>query len=397
MSAWLSILQGVTLLPVAAGTLYAGLSVFTFRRFHIRAAKQTSVSDRPWPAVTILKPVCGLEKNLEINLTSACTQDYPDFQVIFSVHDSDDTALPILKKIKDKFPDRTTLTIADHRFGPNRKINNLTAALSLARNPYIVISDSDIRLKPDYLKHIIAPLSDPQVAFACTLYKAVSADRWFEKLEALTLDADFVPSVVFAYMTGASPFCLGASVAFRKEDLCKTGGFEALAGYLAEDYELGRRLLKIRKRIILLPEAVDTVVDLNNFSQWWTHQVTWDQKTRAAQPSGFMATLLTRLVPFAILFFLLRKGDETGLTILVVALLIRMITVAANVSWGLKSVIGWKELLLLPVRDIAAFFSWGIAMVKGTVNWRGIDYRLRRDGHLEDFDQARESLMKYES
>jgi len=220
------------------------------------------------------------------------------------------------------------------------------------------------------------------VGFVCTLYKATSANRWFEKMELLTLNADFIPSVVFAYVTGTAKFCLGSSVAFRRSSLKEVGGLEALADYLAEDYEMGRRLWVSGKRMVLAPYIVDTVVDFKDLSQWWNHQVSWDQKTHAAEPLGFFAAIMTRSVPFALLFAVFRLGDAIGLAVLGGVLALRMATAAVIVGWGLQDREGLKSIALLPLRDMAALVSWVLALTKKTVIWRGSKMIITRDGRL---------------
>ena len=382
MEASFSLGEWILLIPIVAGTAYSLLCLLAVWHLgtHHRLLSPGSLS--PWPPVTILKPVSGLEKNLRNNLRSACLQHYPDYEVVFSVHGSDDPACPLLQGIQEEFRDRVAVAVANHPAGPNGKVNNLLGALSHARHDILVISDSDVRLDPDYLKTIVAPLADPRVGFACTLYRATSADRWFEKMELLTLNADFIPSVIFAYVTKASKFCLGSSVAFRRSSLKDIGGMEPLADYLAEDYELGRRLLSSGKKMALVPHFVDVVVDLQNLTQWWNHQVCWDQKTRAAQPTGFLATIVIRSVPFAFLLAAFRLGDPLGLAILGGVLGIRLATAGIIMKWGFRDREGWRSLALLPLRDIVGLATWVLAITKKTVVWRGSKFTLASGGRL---------------
>ena len=378
-----SLLQSICLVPAIAGSIYSILCLLAVWRFRTQPRCSPGYSFSKWPGVTILKPVRGLEKNQEQNLRSACLQDYPEFQVVFSVQDPDDPALPLLKKIGQAFGSkRVSVVIGNRRVGPNGKINNLLGALPYAQYDTLVISDSDVRLKPDYLKAIIAPLADPNVGCVCTLYKATHADRWFEKMELLTLNADFVPSVIFASVTGASKFCLGSSVALRCSSLKEIGGFETLADYLTEDYEMGRRLWTSGKRVAVVPYFVETVVDLEKASRWWNHQVCWDQKTRAAQPAGFFATLLIRSVPFALLFAASRLADADGLLVLGGVMGLRLATAAVILEWGLQDREGLRNLALLPLRDLTSIISWLLAFTKKTVSWRGAELMLGHDGRL---------------
>jgi ceramide glucosyltransferase len=380
----MSLLQWLTLIPVVVGSIFSCLCVLTFGRFCALRDMELS-AEQSLPPVTILKPVCGLEKGLEQSLRSACLQDYPCFQVVCSVRSVSDTALPLLKRIEREFPGRAVVVIDGSRPGPNRKVANLGGALARARSDIIVISDSDIYLGPDYLRRITAPLSDPRVGYVCTLYRAVAAERWYEKLEALTLNADFIPGVVFAYMTRASRFCLGASVAFRRSDLAAGGGIEVLGNFLAEDYELGRRLSESGRRMVLVPETVDVVVDLKSPAEWWKHQVSWDQKTRAACPSGFAASILNRAVPFAALFAVIRGGDGIAPAVFGAALAVRWLTAAFVIRRGLRdreSLL--PKMILLPFRDAAALVSWAAALVKKKVVWRGAVYQVTPGGRIAE-------------
>jgi len=377
------LLQWICLIPVIGGSVYAGLSLFAVLRFHRRVKAQPQPIPPEWPPVTILKPVCGLEKNQKENLRTACLQDYPELQIVYSVQDPHDPVIPLLKEIEEEFGrEKVAIAIEDRQAGPNGKINNLLGALSLARYNTLVISDSDAHLEPNYLKAIIPPLADPDIGCVCTLYRATSADRWFEKMELLTLNADFTPSVIFAHVTGASNFCLGSSLALHRSTLEDIGGLKSLADYLVEDYEIGRRLWISGKRVAIVHHFIEIIVDLKDSAQWWNHQVYWDQNTRAARPLGFLASILIRSIPFALLFAALRLGDSIGLAILGGAVGIRMATAAMILRWGIGDFEGLKSLRFLPFRDLAALGTWLLAFTKKTVIWRGSEFTLTRDGRL---------------
>ena len=373
----LSLLQWICLIPAIAGSLYWILCLLAVLRFRIQQPSPPQYSFPQWPPVTIMKPVRGLEKNQEENFRSTCLQDYPEFQVVFSIQDPDDPVFPLLKKIEQEFGSKKVSVVVDNRqVGPNGKINNLLGALPHARYDILVISDSDVRLKSDYLKAIVAPLADPGVSCVCTLYKATRADRWYEKMELLTFNADFIPSVIFAHVTGSAKFCLGSSMALRRSSLNELGGLETFSDYLVEDYEIGRRFRTSGKKIAVVRHFVSIVVDLKNPFQWWNHQVYWDQKTRAAQPAGFFATVMIHSIPFALFFAASRSGDAAGLVVLGGAIALRLATAAVILRWGLRDMEGVKNLVFLPLRDIAALVFWFLAFTKRTVNWRGSEFNL---------------------
>jgi ceramide glucosyltransferase len=382
----MELIQWFCLVPVIGGAVYGLLSVPTVLRF-CRQTRSSAVPAGPslnaWPPVTVLKPVHGLEKNLEANLRSVCLQDYPEYQVVFSVQDPNDPAVLLLDELRQEFGSgKVSVVVKNIQAGLNGKVNNLLGGLTEARHDILVISDSDILLQPDYLKTIVAPLADPEVGCVNTLFKATSAQRWFEKLEILSINADFMPSVAFAYVTGTSKFCLGPSIALRRSTVKEIGGLESLADFLVEDYEIGRRIWESGKKVAILPYFIEAVVDLRSVSHWWGHQVYWDQNTRAARPGGFLATVLTRAVPFALLFALLRMADPIGLAVLAGTVAWRLGTVAPILGRGFRDREGLRSLWLLPLRDVLGLVSWVLAFTKRTVIWRGAEFVLTRNGRL---------------
>ena len=324
----------------------------------------------------------GLDKGLEESLEALLSQDYSDYQIVLAVQRTDDPALPLLRRLAAEHPARVTLVVKPSEPVINGKVQNLVNALTAARHDLLIISDSDVRVAPDYLSTMVAPLADNKVGYTCSLYRSMNADSWFEKLEMLSFNADFVPSLVFSYITGAAEFCIGASVAFRRSDLEHTGGMAALGDYLVEDYELGRRLMKLGKSMVLMPHTVDILADFPSYLRWWNHQVYWDQNTRAANPFGFACTILTRSVPFALLFAGVRGFDFTGLNVLVTALGIRLVTAAWFQGAYLKDREGLRALWLLPVRDMIALASWYVAITRRSFEWRGLRFGLTRDGRI---------------
>lgn len=376
----LLILERICLVPVVAGAMFNLLCVWAVVRF-LRRRNETPQTY--CPSVSILKPVHGLEKNLRENLRSTCIQDYPLFEVIFSVQYPDDPALVLLKEMQEEFgPEKVKVIIDEQRPGCNGKINNMVGALPHARYEVLVISDSDVHLERGYLKAIVAPLRDSRIGFVCTPYRAVQAQTWFERMELLSLNADYMPSVVFAHETKVSLFCLGASIALRRDTLDAIGGLAPLADYLVEDYELGRRIAELGRPGTLIPPVVDTIVDLKTPSLWWKHQVYWDQNNRSARPIAYFCTWLIRAIPFALLYAILRKGDPVGLAVLGGTVAIRMLTAGLIMGWGWRDFEGLRALYMLPFRDMAGVMSLLLSFTRRTTFWRGTEFVLTRNGRL---------------
>jgi ceramide glucosyltransferase len=375
---FLETLRDILLVPVFCGSLYCMICVWTTGRFMAHRPKINGYQ----PPITILKPIYGLDKGLEENVLSLCRQDYADYQIVLAVQRVDDPALPLLERLAQEFPARITLVVKPSEPVVNGKVQNLVNALAAARHDILIISDSDVRLRPDYLRTIVSPLEDSKVGYVCTLYRSVGGDRWFEKMELLSLNADFVPSIIFSAITGAAGFCLGASVAFRKADLEAVGGMGDLGHYLVEDYELGRRLRGLGKHMVLMPHLVDVVADYEDFNRWWHHQVYWDQNTWAANPVGFGLTILVRSVPFALLYAVLAGFSAWGLAVLAGALIIRLGTAAKISAHYLDDREGLRALWLLPLRDVFALASWYVALTRRSFEWRGHRFGLTREGRI---------------
>ena len=338
--------------------------------------------DAPFaPFISLIKPVYGLEKNLYENLRTACLQDYSNYEVIYSFQRKDDSSLPIVEKIKKEFPEKKIEIVVDETaVGPNGRLVNILNGSKSAKGNIFVFSDSDMFLKPDYLKTVVAPLADPKVGVSCTLYKAWRPSNIPEALELLSFNADFVPAMVFALVTRASIACPGASQAIRREALEKIGGLEPLAHYLVEDFELGRRVVDAGFQIHFTPYVADTGVDLKHFKDWWRHQVYWDQNTRAANGIGFFFTLFIRPLPFASLYALF--GGPYWPAVLAVTLGLRWLTAWSN-SLFLKDYDGIRSSWLLPLRDLLGFFVWFASFVKRKTYWKGREFIIQKGRMVE--------------
>ena len=317
-----------------------------------------------------------MEKNLAENLATACRQEYPDFEVIYSLQSRSDPALAVVGALSpDQRGDSVHVVVDDRDVGVNGKVNNLYNACSRATGEIFVVSDSDMHLAPDYLRSIVAPIADPEIGIVCTLYRAWRPDGILEALELLTYNSDFVPSMIFAYVTGASVVCPGATMAVSREALDDVGGWKPLANYFVEDYELAKRVTAHGYRVKLIPYIVSMDVDIPSFSVWWRHQVYWDHNTKSVNFPGFFFTLLVRGVPFALLYALF--SGPHGWPILIGTVGIRLVTGVVNAAL-LKDRDGFHNIWLLPVRDCFGIFVWLASLFKRHTYWRGKPYILEK-------------------
>ena len=335
------------------------------------------------PPVTLLKPVYGLEKALRENLRTACLQRYPEYQVVLSVQRRDDPAIPLLRELEQEFgAARVSVVIETVVVGMNGKINNLAGALPHARHDIIVISDSDVRLAPDFLRQIVAPLADPSVGAVSSFFRATSADNCFERLELLGLNADQFAMALLASATGSVDFCFGVSTALSQRTLAQIGGFEALGDTLVEDTEMGRRIGALGKRVRAIPHVVDVTVDLPSARAWASKQVYWEKNALAAVPKLFAAGFVLRIIPLGLVFATLRGWDSFGALVLAAATLLRLASAAAVLGIALGDREGLQALWLLPLKDLLSLVWAARALASKTVVWRGVELALGHDGRL---------------
>ncbi|MDO8494208.1 MAG: glycosyltransferase, partial [Deltaproteobacteria bacterium] len=300
--------------------------------------------------------------------------------------DENDPALPIVEKIRAEFPERVKIVVDTSAVGPNGRLCNIYNASRKATGEIFLFSDSDVFLPANYLRAIVAPFADSQVGVSCTLYKAWRPHNIAERLELLSLNTDFIPSMVFAYVTKMTIACPGASQAIRRSGLEEIGGLKPLADYLVEDFELGRRVREKGYKIHFVPLSISTEVNLNGFRDWWRHQVYWDHNTRAANASGFLATVLIRAIPFAFFYWLV--DGEMAIPVLVAIIFWRIYTAVFN-AFFLKDPDTIRSLWLLPIRDLLAFCTWAASFMKKNIYWKGREFEIQNGRMIEISDRHR--------
>jgi ceramide glucosyltransferase len=201
-------------------------------------------------------------------------------------------------------------------------------------------------------------------------------------MEQLSINVDQCAMAIFASATKLVDFCFGASIAMSKRSLAAIGGLEALADYLTEDNELGRRVVSSGKKVLTIPYVVETTIDLESPARWWQKQTYWEQNSRVAVPGVFVASLALRTIPLSLLFAALRGFDPTGLWVLALAVSVRMTAVIAVLAVALGERASLRSIWLVPIKDVLSLVWFAQAFIKTTVVWRGVEMALTRDGRL---------------
>ena len=372
---------GITLV-IAASLAYCGLCIMAGIGFS--RGLRTNAFAKTLPPVSVLKPLKGADPGLYQSLRSHCVQDYAEYEIVFGAGSRSDPAVAEVEKLQREFPERQIqLVICEQRLGANGKISSLAQMLRSARHEFLVISDSDIRVGPDYLATIICELQQPAVGLVTCLYRGVPANSMPSRIEAIGISSDFLPGVLAARIVERGlKFGLGATLALRRDDLKSIGGFESLGDYLADDYELGRRIAAQEQKVVLSRAVLETFLPAYDWPQFFAHQLRWARTIRAARPAGYAGLLITFTVPWALVAVALSRGAGWAWLLLGSALLLRIVMGAVFGTLVLqgKSVLG--SLWLIPVRDLLGVVIWVGGWFGNRIVWRGEHFRLRK-GKLE--------------
>ena len=332
------------------------------------------------PPISILKPLKGADSDTYAALRSHCVQEYGAYEILIGVNDTNDPAIPVVQQLIGEFPNiDIRLIVCTEVLGTNRKVSNLVHLLREARYTHVVVNDGDIKVAPTYLREIAWHFNDPNVGMVTCLYRGTSARTLGSELEALGIAADFIPGVLTArYLEGGLHFGLGSTMAMRRAALEKIGGFAGVVDYLADDYQLGERISNAGFKVVLAGEVVETSVPAYSFSEFWQHQLRWARTMRVSRPAGYVGTVLTFGLPWAIFLLLLAAQSWWAWGLLIAVLFLR-IAVAMIVG---QRVLDDRQVAshigLLPLRDLLGLAVWIWSFAGNEVSWRGKRFRLQQ-------------------
>ena len=369
--------RAALLILAAAPLVYYALATLAALRFFRR--ERARVLPAYSPAVSILKPVLGVDFGSYENFASFCRQDYPDYEILFAVNDEADPALALIHKIIAEFPgQRIRLLVGAEHLGANRKVNKLARLAREAQNDVLVLSDGDVRVGPHYLREVVAPLADRKIGAVTSFYRAITQKNLGAQIEALGASSDFFAGVLMAGWTEGITFALGASIATTKEWLAKSGGFETFADALADDYELGHRIVKADGEVRLSREAVWTMYPAQTFRGFWDHQVRWARTVRLCRPLSYVGLLFTQGLPWTLLAMLVAPAQWIAAANLLAYFVLRF-TMAWTVGvWGVGDEVLRRKIWLLPLRDAIHFVVWLASFASNHIRWGQVEYAIRQ-------------------
>ncbi len=328
------------------------------------------------PRVSILKPVRGVDTGFYEAIRSNVAQDYPDFEILFGISDPTDPAIPVIARIAREFPDRLIRTLLVDSKTPNRKAGTVVELAKQATGQVIIISDADIRVPDGYLRAVVAPLANPAVGLVTCAYGA-RAEHPPARFEALGVAADFGPSTMVAPFVGVDGFGLGSTLAVRTEVLARIGGFESVVTYLADDYQIGRRIHALGLHCVLSDVVVETHLAAETWREVWNHQVRWARTIRVSRGPGYAGLFITYPSVWAAFAAL------AGYSHLAIGLMVVRYSMAMGAGW---IVFGSSDVIrlwwALPIHDFFGMAVWVTGLWGDTVEWGGRVLRITGDGKI---------------
>jgi ceramide glucosyltransferase len=361
---------GAALVSIAYGAFAVSRLHALGRRIDARTRPDERARTDARRSVTILKPVRGLEPELERNLRSFGVQTYPSYGVVFGVLDPNDGALGTLRRVAADSPQRTTVVAGDgvqrHR---NPKIATLAAMIEHATGEVIVIADSDMRVTPEYLDAVVAPFADDRVGAVTCVYRGEpAADDLASALGAMGITEQFLPSTLVAAALEPPAYTFGSTMAVRREVLEAIGGIAALGDRLADDHTLGRLVTERGYRVAHADYVVANIIAEPGLRALALHELRWARTIRAVRPSGYPGIALTYPLPLALLYAMLARRRRAALPIVLLATAVRF--ALHRTAHGVARTERRPSPWLIPLRDTLGIAIWALGLRGRIVRWR---------------------------
>lgn len=372
ISAWR---MGLLLVALAPLGFYLTAMIAALRWFQRERAKKLPDFT---PPVSLLKPVRGADETTYENFESFCVLAYPQYEILFCVNELSDPAVPLIRKLQEKYPEKRIQLFSDaQQLGSNRKVNNLVLLSNAASHELLVQSDADVRVGPNYLRELVAPFADSSVGVVSCFYRAIAARNLGAEVEAVGAASDFFAGALVADWTEGVTFALGASVATTKKWLGKIGGYEKLVNVLADDYEIGNRIHKAGGKVLLSGEAVWTIYPALDWNGFWDHQVRWARTVRMVRPASYLGLLFTQGLPWTLLAMAVSTTRTVAAGFLMAYFILRLSMAWVVGVWGIQDEVLRRRLWLVPFRDLIYFVVWLAGFLSNRVQWGGKLYEVR--------------------
>jgi ceramide glucosyltransferase len=371
------ILSTVLALLLTGSLVYCALIVVATRRF--LSARLPASGSRP--AVSILKPLCGLDDGLEENLRSFFIQDYPEYEVLLGVHTVDDPAVPVAEKVIHELSGKVAarLIITGESPIPNAKSFSLNRMVREARYNLLVMGDSDIRVTPNLLSHLATEFQDEHIGLVSCPYLSVPGNTLWSRLEAVGMNTELLGGVLVARMMEGMRFALGCTLAVRRSVLEEMGGFNYLQEFLAEDFVIGQRAAELGHGVLFSSYVIEHRIGSQGMMRNLGHRLRWARSTRRSRPAGYWGQIFTYPLAWALLLWAIHPS---AWPVVLLTLLVRGVAAVATARYVLRDPVTQKQWWLLPLQDVLGFLIWIGGFIGDTIIWRDRKCTVLRDGRL---------------
>jgi ceramide glucosyltransferase len=378
----LQIVEYVLFFVAAIPFIYYSIALYcTWIFFHQAHAHAGEKSDFT-PPVSNLKPVRGIDPEAYENFASFCRQDYPNYEMLFCVHDEQDEAVPVLEKLKRDFPDRQIrILFGSGRVAINDKVAKLVRLVNEAQHEVLTINDADVRVKPDYLRTVVAPLRDPKVGAVTCLYVSTEENSFTQNLQSMGMISDFHPGILVAKKLDGVKFALGQTTVTTKTHLAGFGGYPVLESRPADDLLVGRLVAEQGFEVALLPYAVEVVADFQSFRDLLVKRLRWMTVMRHMRGWGHLGLIFTFGLPWSLVALAVHPTLPVALTYFGLYAAFRVAMTWMVGIWGLQQKGLWGKMPFIVLWDATAFLIWLASFGRKTIRWRGVDY-LIQEGKL---------------
>jgi ceramide glucosyltransferase len=366
------------LLPALGPLVYYCLAVYCGWDYFHRLRKLPPLDRSFTPPVSILKPVRGVDREAYENYASFCRLDYPEYEIIFAVGDSDDPVIPLLEKLRREFPERAIrLIVGVAQLGVSPKMNNLVQLVQKAKYSLLVVNDSDVRVEEDYLRDVVAPFADPRVGCVTALFTGMTEGGFASDVDAVGVPTDSSASTLVARKLGGLDFALGWTMATTKTRLAEIGGFESMINHHSDDFTLGNEIAKRGFRVELTRKPVWMVFPKEKLRGFLKHELRWSIMLKNIRPAGYLSMGMTFGLPWALLVALVVPSQAVAVAYFLAYLVLRLAVAWIIGVWGLRDPVVRKRFWLIPLRDALNVCVYVASFFSNTVRWRGVSYHVR--------------------
>ncbi len=340
------------------------------------------------PAISILKPLKGCDATTADSLASWFNQDYQgSVQILFGVASADDPVCNLVRELLQKNPKvDAQLIICSELFGTNAKVSTLVQLEKSVKHDLVLIGDADVRVPPDFLGNIVAPLRASEVVLVNCFYRLANPVNLAMQWEAIQINADFWSGVLQAQTLKPLDFAMGAAILVRRKSLEAIGGYPAFANSLADDFQIGNRIVKNGGKIALCPVVVDCWDSPMNWRRVWKHQVRWSRTIRVCMALPYFFSILSNATLWPLLWLMVALITVKTLCAPLAAVALILVRIALAQSLQCHFAQSSRKIApfwLVPMKDLLQTAVWAAAFCGNTVEWRGQKMRLRRNGDLE--------------